>query len=416
MKGSVKIIFRSIFFLIIYLCLTVLGFTASGFTEKPSKSYQGVTETEIVFGQSAALTGSAKELGLNMRDGILAAFKEVNSKGGVYGRRLKLLSRDDRYEPELAIKNIHSLIKKEKVFSFVGGVGTPTSKAVLPIVSKSKMLYIGPFTGASFLRTSYLETVVNVRSSYFQEIREMILHLRNDVGVKRIGILYQNDSFGLDGLHGLERAVKEIGKGVQIVSQGNYVRNTKAVKAALLGIRKNIPEAIIIIGTYAPAATFIKWAEKLKMKSTFFLSVSFVGVSALARELKDSKSNVFVTQVVPFPYQEKGYLIPNYRRAIKKIKGSNKVGFVTLEGYIVGRLVIKALKRAGKKLTRESFARAFKSEKSQFSINGFNLSYTRSDNQGSNRVFLTRIYGGKVLSLKNLKSFRNTRDGNSERR
>ncbi|MBE8162429.1 MAG: ABC transporter substrate-binding protein [Bdellovibrionaceae bacterium] len=380
------------------------SFVLSNFAARTVKAMDGVTDTQVLFGQSAALTGPAKGLGLNLQKGILAAFAEINSKKGVHGRRLKLKSLDDHYEPEVAIKNIYRLINKTKVFSLIGGVGTPTSKAVVPIVAKSKKLYIGPLTGAFFLRSSYRDTVVNVRASYFQEIRAMVFRLQKDLKIKRIAIFYQNDSYGIDGLNSLEKAVKEAGKGLRIVSRGSYLRNTMSVKTALLDIRKGHPEAIITIGTYSPVAHFIKWAEKLKIKSTVFLSVSFVGVNALAKKLKHSKSFVVVTQVVPFPHDRTKPFIRHYHRAMKKIKSLNAIGFVSLEGYIVGRLVIESLKRAGRNLTAKNFTKVFKEQKSIFNIDGFRLSYTKKNNQGSNRVFFTRLNKGKVFSIKTLKA------------
>ena len=363
---------------------------------------QGITDNEIIFGQSAALTGVAKDLGINMKAGLKAAFEEVNKKGGVHGRQLKLVTKDDGYEPEQSISNVHELIKKEGVFAFVGGVGTPTSKAAVPIVAKNSLLYIGPFTGASFLRSSYLNSVINVRASYFQETKEMVSRLKKDLKIRRIAVLYQNDSYGLDGLNGVKRAVESL-KGVKIVSLGTYVRNTTAVKTALLDIKAKRPQAIIIIGSYLPAAVFIKWAEKMKMHSTVFLAVSFVGVSSLAKELKRSNARVFVTQVVPYPYHTKNPLQINYQKAMKEIKGREQVGFISLEGYVVGRLVIEALKKAGKSPNRKKFLAAFKQEKNKFNIDGLKLSYGKSDNQGSDQVFITKIRRGKILSVETLK-------------
>ena len=233
---------------------------------------QGVTDKEVIFGQSAALTGISKDLGLGMRAGLVSAFEEANRLGGVHGRKLRLITKDDGYESEAAVNAVHGLINKDKVFSLVGGVGTPTSKAVVPIVAKTPLLFIGPFTGASFLRNSYLDTVINVRAAYSQETREMVIRLKKDLNITRIGVLFQNDSYGLDGLNGVQKAVKSI-KGIKIVSQGSYTRNTTAVKTALLDIKKGNPQAIIIIGAYSPAANFIKWAEKIGMGSVVFLSV-----------------------------------------------------------------------------------------------------------------------------------------------
>ena len=214
----------------ILLFSTTLLLPARGDTDKSAgiDPRQGITDSEILIGQTAALTGVAKGLGINMRLGVLAAFKEVNAAGGVHGRTLRLVSKDDGYEPEQTITNIHELIEKEKVFTLVGGVGTPTSKAALPIVAKTSLLYIGPFTGASFLRTSHLNTVINVRASYAQETKEMVTRLHKDLNIRRIAVLYQNDSYGFDGLRGVQAAVQEV-KGTKLVSSGSYRRNTLAV-------------------------------------------------------------------------------------------------------------------------------------------------------------------------------------------
>ena len=231
----------------------------------------------------------------------------------------------------------------------------------------------------------------------------MVLRLKNDLNVRRIGVLYQNDSYGLDGLSGIRQAVETLG-GVKIVSTGTYVRNTTAVKIALLNIKKERPQAVIIIGAYSPAATFIRWAEKLGMQSTVFLAVSFVGVSPLADQLKGSKAHVFVTQVVPFPNNDKMKLTQNYQRAMKAAKLSNSMGLISLEGYVVGRLVVAALERVGRELTHQSFAKAFKQIKNSFDIDGFKLAFDDlKDNQGSDRVFLTRIFRRRVIPVDNLK-------------
>ena len=373
--------------------------------QPPSASVQGVTDTEILFGQSAALTDTAKNLGISMRAGILAAFEEVNRKGGVHGRKLRLITRDDKYEPERAIANVRQLIDQDKVFAFVGGVGTPTSKAVVPITAQASLPYIGPFTGASFLRSApHLDSVINVRASYFQETKKMIDLLKNDLGVNRLAVLYQNDSYGLDGLKGVRLAIKDQ-KNMKITALGAYTRNTTAVKTALLDIQKGKPKAIIIIGSYLPTAHFIKWAEKIGLsRSAIFMAVSFVGVSPLSRELKNSKSHVYVTQVVPFPYDLEKPIIRNYQKALKDNGDLNKLGLVSLEGYIVGRLVSMVLEKTGPKPDYKSFLDTLKATKTQFNIDDMTLTYGPTDNQGANSIFLTKITKGKVISVQNLKS------------
>src|SRR5215813_6740874 len=171
----------------------------------------GVFDDRIVFGQSAALKGPAAALGLGMREGVLAAFHEANTAGGIRGRRLELISYNDDYEPEVAIANTNKLIDKDGVFALIGEVGTPTSKAVQPISTEQGLPFIGPFTGSDFLRAPSLTSLINVHISYFQETESWVKHLTSDLGASLIAILYQDDSFGRAGLDGVKRALEKRG-------------------------------------------------------------------------------------------------------------------------------------------------------------------------------------------------------------
>ena len=348
-------------------------------------------QNSILFGQSSALSGNAQYLGTNMRKGILSAFNEVNKTGGIYGRQLKLISLDDAYEPEKAIENTRQLIHKHKVFALIGGVGTPTSRAVIPIVSEESIPYIGPFTGAEFLR--HKKNVINIRASYRQEIQYMVDQLTKNPNIQRISILYQDDSYGRAGLKGLEMALKK--KNMSIASQGTYLRNTTAVKTALLEIMAQNPEAVVIVGAYLPTARFIELADSLNFKP-IFICLSFVGTTALSSELKNSSTSVAVTQVVPFPLDSNHPLTARYQKAVQK-----DFNFVSLEGYLAGKLTIEVLRQIGKNPTRSKFLKAIRKTK-KFSIDGFSLQYGLNDNQGSDKVFLTAVRNGKLFFLKNL--------------
>jgi len=109
----------------------------------------GVSAERVLFGQSAAFSGPASELGLNMRLGSQAAFQEANEAGGVHGRRLELTTLDDAYEPEAAVTNTKQLIEQENVFALIGAVGTPTSRSAVPVAVEANTPYLAPFTGAA---------------------------------------------------------------------------------------------------------------------------------------------------------------------------------------------------------------------------------------------------------------------------
>ncbi len=343
----------------------------------------------ILFGQSAALTGPARELGIGMRLGLRAAFSEVNRKGGIHDYRLRLESLDDRYEPEAALANTRALIEQYKVFALIGAVGTPTSKSAEPIARAAGVPYIAPFTGAEFLRDAKKRpNVVNMRASYYQETEAMVVRLNEDLGINRVSIFYQNDAFGQAGLNGLRRAVKR--HGLSLIEEVYYTRNTEAVKVALLDLRRVKAEAIVIVGAYKPVATFIRWARRLNF-NPYFINISFIGSAALAKTLGPDGTGVYVTQIVPFPWDATLPIVAQYQKALKAIDAHSTPSFVSLEGYLAGRVAIEGLKLvAGPAPTREDFLEALILA-GDIDLGGFHLRYGPRDNQGSDRVYLTRI-------------------------
>ena len=344
----------------------------------------GVTDGKIIFGQVAALTGPAQDLGQGMRQGILAAFGEANRSGGVNGRTLELKSRDDGYEPEKTVEATKASLDEDKVFALIGAVGTPTSKAGQPIATAAKVPFIGPFTGAEFLRNPYNRYVVNVRSSYFEETEAWIDHLTKDLGISRIAILYQDDAFGLAGLEGVQKALAR--RDMSLVASGSFRRNTVAVKSALLDIMKAQPEAVVTVAPYKPVAQFIKVAHQVHLNA-MFVAISFVGSDSLAKELGSAGAGVIVSQVVPSPWDDALPVVAAYQRAIAAADPAAKPGFVSLEGYLVGRLAVEALKRIKGEVTREALLNAI--NEAPFNIGGVTLTYGPAKNQGSNQVYFT---------------------------
>lgn len=359
--------------------LFVLGLPAA-----EALAENGVFPDKIVFGQVAALEGPAQALGQGMREGILAAFGEVNRAGGINGRKLELKSLDDGYEPDKTIEPTKKLINEEKVFALVGAVGTPTSKAAQPIATEAKVPFIGPFTGAEFLRNPYNRYVVNVRGSYYQETEAWVEHLTKDLGISKIAILYQDDAFGLAGLEGVKIALAK--RNMSLVASGSFKRNTTAVKSALLDIMKGEPQAVVTVGPYKPIAEFVKAARQQKF-DPIFVAISFVGSNALARELGGAGAGVVVSQVVPFPWDASIPVVASYQAAMQAMRAGSKPEFVSLEGYLVGRLVAEALKRIPEAPTREAFLDAV--AKGGFDFGGVKLNYASNKNQGMDEVFFT---------------------------
>ncbi|MCX7902562.1 MAG: ABC transporter substrate-binding protein, partial [Burkholderiaceae bacterium] len=208
----------------------------------------GVSAHEIRIGMSNALSGPAAGLGTQLKAGAEAYFARVNAAGGVHGRRIVLVSKDDGYEPARCAAATEELIEKDKVFALFGYVGTPTSNAAIPLASKAGVPYLFPFTGAESLRNPVNKWVFNVRASYFDETETMVEHLTKDLGIKKIAVFIQDDSFGEAGKAGINRALHK--RDMKLAGEARFKRNTMEVDDGIAKMKDVAPEAFVFMGTY----------------------------------------------------------------------------------------------------------------------------------------------------------------------
>ncbi|MCY4557917.1 MAG: ABC transporter substrate-binding protein [Chloroflexi bacterium] len=343
----------------------------------------GISDGEVRFGQSAVLRGPNQDLGRQMRLGIQAAFYEVNQAGGIHGRQLQLKTMDDSYETHSALHTNQWLIEKVRVFALIGAVGTPTSRVAVPLAHDAGVPFLAPLTGAEFLRDPALGNVINLRASYYQETEEMVARLTDDLGITRVAALYQKGPCGQDGLEGVRRALAR--RGLEPVGSWHYERRAKRASPDIVAAD---PEAVIVIGDHEQVAAMAKLARR--DIDPVVMTFSFGGGQALAEKLGGDGAGVYVTQVVPFPADSSVPVVASYQAALASIAPKGKPGFISLEGYLAGRLAIIGLDACGRDLSRRCFIDALRAAET-INLNGFQIEYGPDDNQGSDAVFLTVI-------------------------
>jgi ABC-type branched-subunit amino acid transport system substrate-binding protein len=364
----------------------------------PMAAQGGSDRPPITIGMSTALSGPAQSLGLGMKAGMEAYFTRVNREGGLHGRELVLISMDDGYVPEAAAQNMVALIDDEKVLAVLGNVGTPTAKVTVPIATEKKTLLFGAFTGAGLLRPDPPNRyVINYRASYLQETAAMVHGLlAQGILPYQIAIFSQDDSYGDAGYAGVMRGLKEAGyvHGYRL-AHGRYERNTQDVGKGLLEILETPikPRAIIMIGAYGACAKFIRVARR-SLPKAIYLNVSFVGSTALKNTLGRDSEGVLVTQVVPH-YASDLTLTKEYRQDLQEFAPGTEPGFVALEGYVVARIFVEGLRRAGPEVDRESIIDALLSIHNLNIGLGTPIHYTRESYQGSQMVWPTVIRNGR---------------------
>ena len=348
-----------------------------------------ICKPPIILGQSCALSGPAKDLGTEMRAGLLASFAYINDNGGVSGREIHLISLDDGYEPDKAVRNTVKLITEEDAFLLIGEVGTPTSKAVIPIIEQYRIPFFAPFTGAELLRTPFRRYVINIRASYYQEMEQIASYLIDHRKFDRISCFYQNDSYGFAGLQGIEQALAR--RGMNLVSKGSYERNTLAVRGAMREIYLKSPQAVVLVGAYPACAEFIKLSKNKIDANLTFCNISFVGTESLKEALGAYGTDVIVSQVVPDPQEPSIPLIREFMQSMRLYQHGAPISFTSLEGYIAGKLFAQIARSVEGELTRESFITTMQNVGS-FNLGGIQLDFGPEDHQGLDTIHLTSIY------------------------
>lgn len=343
---------------------------------------------KLVLGQSAAFTGPAAQLGIQFHQGAKLWFDQVNTQGGVAGKSVEIKMLDDGYEPDRCAENTRKLIE-EDVFALFGYIGTPTSLAALPLVKKAQIPFIAPFTGAMGLRDPLIKNVFHLRASYNDETALIVKQLTN-LGLKKIAVFYQNDSYGKAGLDG---AVLALGKlDLKLVAQATVERNSVDVAGAVQTLLAGAPDAIIQVSAYKSCAACIRAARLAGFGGTFF-NVSFVGTQALADELGKDGAGVVVSQVVPSPYNPARPITREFVAAIKKGGNSVQANYSSMEGYLAARMLTEGLLRdAGRNLSRDSLVRGLEAIGNQ-SLGGFALQLSASNHVASSFVELSMLTG-----------------------
>ncbi len=340
----------------------------------------------ILIGQSAPLTGANKDLGIDIRDGALAYFRKVNDAGGVNGRKIELETMDDGNVVQRAGENTQKLIEEKDVFALFGYASATLSRPALPHVEKHRTPFLSPFTGADPMRV-YNRYVYNMRASYADELEKIVDHFV-PLSVKRFSIVYYDDVVGRENFTAVDRALKK--RSLAAVSVGVFKDRAKPdIEGGMKEVLKGNPEVIIFTTLYKATADSIKTVRKMGSHA-FVASNSFPGANQLAKELGKEGAGVIVATVVP-PYARMSLPVVNeYRAAMEKYVNRKDFSFTSIEGFLAAKATVEALRRAGPRLTRESFLQAL-DNMSNFDTGGYVVGFSPKDHNGSSFVELTII-------------------------
>lgn len=346
----------------------------------------------IRLGQTLPLSGPLTELGTEYRDGAQTYFKWINSRGGVHGRKVELLTLDDGYVVDRTAENAKKLLD-EDVFAFFGMFGSANYAALLPLINERGIPSIAPYTGADSLRTANSPTTFWLRASYGDETEKIVDQLAT-LGINRIAVFYQDDAFGKAGLTGVENALAK--RKLKVLATGVYDKTKNDVGSAVKAIGAADPQAVVMISTYKPTAAFVK-QMRLSGKLPQFFALSVVGVKALNAELGSESAGIAISQVVPFPDSATAPVVREMRQLPAEMLPPAGITYTTLEGYIAARVAVEGLRRAGPNPSREKFVSALESLK-DYDVGGFPVNYAGGSRLGSRFAEVTIVgKSGKLM-------------------
>ncbi len=327
-------------------------------------SIPGVTDTEILLGQSCQLSGPLEGITREVRQGASLYFDHVNAQGGVHGRKIRVLALDDAYDPKRAEANTRHFIEDAKVLALFQYAGTPPALAGMALAEQTGVPLIAPFTGSEELRKPGLRYVFNIKAGYATELHAMIGHLAS-VGLRSVAAVYLDNPFGTGGLAALQASAQALG--IQLLASAPLDVTGANLAQAVAEVGQHNPQAIIVISAGKPSVDFIA-AYQASGRHTLFYVLSVISNVQLVQGLGERARGVVVSQVVPSPWSAKLELSREFQR-LARAEGIEELTFSQMEGFLSAKFLVEALRRAGPHPTRAGLIQAM--ENMQTSLGGY---------------------------------------------
>jgi branched-chain amino acid transport system substrate-binding protein len=341
-------------------------------------------DTDIVLGQSAAISGSQAQFGIDIRDGALACFEVVNRQGGIHGRRVRMVTLDDGGSDTKAKQNTARLIEQERALALFGYISRPSALAGAAMASQGKVPFIAPFSGtpALYKQDPYLFTI---RASYNDELASMVEQLVQS-GYKRIGFAYLNDARQVN-VPLVEKLLERHGMKPAVLIGVDRASPDVAAQAKQLASAN--PDVLLALANNLPLTALTREARRLGNGTPFWI-VSFVDSKLMVKELGPLAEGQVFAQVVPLPTKRGVRIVKDYQRDYRAKFPDAQLSFTSLEGYIGARVLVEGLKRAGPNPTRDKLVKALETL-SQTDLGDFWVDFSRQNHNGSRFVELTIV-------------------------
>jgi ABC-type branched-subunit amino acid transport system substrate-binding protein len=320
--------------------------------------------------------------------GYTVYFEDINSQGGIRGRQVRLINKDDGLVPDKMVALAQEFIADPNVIALAGFLNTPglveiMKRNVLVDGKIAMVAPIGPFNATNFYP---------VRPGYNDEV-EKLLSEAKETQKKRVGLVYYNQAFAPGVFKFAEESAKR--QGVNVVATAMFETDPAKIEAGIVAAAGKLaeadPDAVIVIAAGAGAFSFVKHFRSTSGRDVQLYTLSPVDSFGLVKAAGvENARGVVISQAMPYPYHTALAVVREYQKAMKKHAPDKPFSFYSLEGFIGAKIVVEALKRAGPNPTREKVIVALNGLK-EFDVGDFTVQYSADKRIGSKAVDLTII-------------------------
>lgn len=356
---------------------------AAAFAPSLRAAEQGVTDNEVVFGHTGILTGPLGAQIKTMLAGAELALAESRAQGGVNGRRVRIVSLDDELKPDRAVANYEKLLGAEGAFGFFGCVGSATTAAAAPLLQKSGAPWIAGYAVADTARDRLKGSGFFVRATTGREAQSLVQHLTT-IGVTKIGVAMLDNPGGKEAAALVEAALAS--HKLQAAASVFLKGDASNVKDSAATLAKAAPQAVIMYLGGALPGELMKagWAQGF---SPMYYGMSIVAGEVTVKVAGEKARGLAISQVMPYPWSESDPTTREYRKLAEAAKVP--VGYYSFEGYLNALVLLEALRRAGRELTRSRLIGTLRTLKMR--VAGMDLDYAANGITGSRFVELVQV-------------------------
>jgi branched-chain amino acid transport system substrate-binding protein len=355
----------------------------------------GVTDTEIVLGGWGPQDGPAGFYGVIDRT-LDAYFKKVNDDGGINGRKIRFIYENDSYQPAKTVAAVKKLVEEDKVFALCGGLGTPNNLAVMDYLVQNNVPHIWPATGTTALAVPLKKNIYAVQLNYTTEATLLAQYALDQLSAKTFAVFYQNDAFGKEGLDAVQAELKK--RGLAAATGVSYETADTNFSAQALKLQTSGADTVILYAVPKPGGSVVAEMGKIGFKPKL-LSSSVINDPSIFQLAGSAIEGMLIEAYLPAFDDVSNPKIVEYQAFMAKYAPKEQIGGFSLAGYAYGQVMVEALKRAGRDLTRDSLLSNLDQMKNFTGSVVPSLSYSPTDHAGVKAAYFQAAKGGKFVTI-----------------